>query len=533
MASGGLSTITILGCYVCANGLIVAAAALLAGIRALNDRLPRPLSYGQVLVIGRMLAVGVVVLPGLALWHGGSELSPLRAQVWAAPSMQAPAAVIADSARLDLGVNSEHALVPFAAAAIGAVLIVTTGLVVTLLSLIPEALATRRTIRSAHLIRSVGSVRILVTDEEQVPFAAWIPGRSFIVLPASLLLRPGDLRHALRHEGQHHRQGDTRLLYAALFGHALLGFNPAIHWFTRQLFELQEFACDEALARRPGHCAQSYCACLLRVAEAALAVRQSPLRSFMASWNAFGLKRRIEVALRSPARPLQGPAAACFSITAVALLMALSAVIAFPVRDLRLSRDDLARLVAATPGSSAWGLTVNEGVLTQLNLLLGTPDGRAFLRSSIRRMHAYEPGLRADLGKAGLPPELLAVPLVESGYQNLPARRSAGAGLWMFIGPTARQYGLTISTRQDERLNVSAETHAALQLLSDLRHRFRDWPLALMAYNTGATQVAAGMTANHTRDAWRLYQLGYGNDPDYLARTSAAMLILAHPGMLD
>lgn len=189
--------------------------------------------------------------------------------------------------------------------------------------------------------------------------------------------------------------------------------------------------------------------------------------------------------------------------------------------------------MATTPGSSAWGLIVNDAVLEQLNLLLGTPDGRAFLRSSIARMRNYAPDIRAELKRYELPPELLAVPLVESGYQNLPAGRGPGAGLWMFIGVTGRNYGLEVSASRDERLNISAETRAALHMLSDLKRRFRDWPLALMAYNSGASRVEAGINAAHTRDAWTLYQAGYGNDRIYLARTTAVMLILAHPRLLD
>jgi hypothetical protein len=69
--------------------------------------------------------------------------------------------------------------------------------------------------------------------------------------------------------------------------------------------------------------------------------------------------------------------------------------------------------------------------------------------------------------------------------------------------------------------------------VSDLQNRFRDWPLALMAYNSGASNVEAAMSATHSRDAWLLYRAGFGNDPDYLARTMAVTLILAHPRLLD
>jgi membrane-bound lytic murein transglycosylase D len=103
----------------------------------------------------------------------------------------------------------------------------------------------------------------------------------------------------------------------------------------------------------------------------------------------------------------------------------------------------------------------------------------------------------------------------------------------MFVASTARRYGLAVSGQHDERLDIAAETGAAMRMFSDLRRRFGNWPLALMAYNSGSAQVDAAMNATRTRDAWALYRAGYGNDPDYLARTTALMLILAHPRLLD
>jgi membrane-bound lytic murein transglycosylase D len=524
---------TIASLYLCANLLLVAAAASLAAIRALSAVLPRPLTYRHLLLIGRALAIAALLLPALATWRGGSNLSPLRAQVWSAPSMQAATDAMPDAARIELGVDSRHASLPLNAAAAATVVLVAIGLFIALRPLVSEARATVHSVRDAHVLRRIGQVRVLVSDHEHVPFGVWIPWRSFIVLPAALLVRPSDLRLALRHEAQHHRQRDTRYVYAVLLGRALFGLNHAAHWLARQLFELQEFACDEALSRREGHCARAYCACLLRVAEAALPAGQATLRSFMVGNRAFALARRMEAALRRPARPLRARAAVSVSALAVALLTALSSVIATPVQDRRLSHADAAGLAAVARSSSAFPLSVNDAVLAQLNLLLSTPDGLSFLRSSIARMRRYEPNILAALKRHGLPPELLAVPLVESGYRNRSLENSPGAGLWMFIGPTARRYGLEVSAARDERLDVRAETGAAMHLLADLRGRFRDWPLALMAYNSGAARVAAGIKAMRSRDAWALYRAGYGNDPDYLARTEAVILILANPRLLD
>jgi membrane-bound lytic murein transglycosylase D len=87
-------------------------------------------------------------------------------------------------------------------------------------------------------------------------------------------------------------------------------------------------------------------------------------------------------------------------------------------------------------------------------------------------MNHYQPGFLAEFKRYGLPVELLAIPLVESGYKNLPARRSAGAGLWMFITPTARHYGLEVSAARDERLDVMAETRAAMVMCRTCRIAF-------------------------------------------------------------
>lgn len=533
MASVGMSGLTIAHLYLCANLLLVAAAASLAGIRALSALLPRPLSYRHLLVVGRLLAISALLLPPLALWRGDGELSPLRAQVWSAPSMYAGTAALSGTARIELGLNAQHTSLSLNAAALATLLLFVIGSLITLVPLASEARATVRAVRNSNLLRRIGRLRVLVSDQEDVPFALWLPGHALIVLPAALLLHPVDLRLALRHEAQHHRAHDTRYLYAGMLGRTLFGLNPAVHWLSSQLTELQEFACDEELARRKGHCARAYCTCLLRVAESALSSRHSQMRSFMASNRGFALARRMEAILQRPARPLRAPAVALIGVLAIALLTVLSAVIATPVQDRRLWRADAERLVAAAQTSSAFPLEVNDAVLRQLNLLLGTPDGRAFLSSSIARMRDYQSGILVQLKQHGLPAELLSVPLVESGYRNLAPKIGSGAGLWMFIAPTARYNGLEVSAARDQRLDVGAETRAAVRLLSDLQRRFRDWPLALMAYNSGSARVEAAIGATRSHDAWALYRAGYGNDPDYLARTMAVILILANPRLLD
>jgi hypothetical protein len=184
---------------------------------------------------------------------------------------------------------------------------------------------------------------------------------------------------------------------------------------------------------------------------------------------------------------------------------------------------------------STFPITLNERVLEQLNLLLGTPDGRAYLAASLSREQRYKDFIAEQLKQYGIPPEMIAVPLVESGFRNLRPVKDPGrgAGLWMFIESTARQVGLEVTQRADERLSVQQETAAAMRLLSQLYLRFHDWNLTLLAYNTGEQNVATAMSETGSTDAWDLAGKGYENDPNYLPRVMAVILIIRNPALLD
>jgi soluble lytic murein transglycosylase-like protein len=103
----------------------------------------------------------------------------------------------------------------------------------------------------------------------------------------------------------------------------------------------------------------------------------------------------------------------------------------------------------------------------------------------------------------------------------------------MFIESTARRFGLTIETGRDERLNVASETDAALRMLSGLHAEFGDWRFALLAYNTGSERVRHAVRDRGAADAFRVAEQGYENDPGYLARVTAAVIVLKNTRRLQ
>lgn len=118
-------------------------------------------------------------------------------------------------------------------------------------------------------LRSIGNVRVVVSAECRVPFSvAWLRN-AYVVVPTHMLASASDVRMAIVHELQHHRQGDCRAAYVLEWLRAVFFWNPAIHHWRTRLGELQEFSCDEALIGRRPFEPYDYGRCLLAVAQAA------------------------------------------------------------------------------------------------------------------------------------------------------------------------------------------------------------------------------------------------------------------------
>jgi len=536
--------------YLSQNVLLVLAYGLLRCLRFASARLPRPLAYRHQLHCANWLIAVAVLAPLLAPLLSDPHLLPATAQVWSAPSLHALSGAAASVPGAMLSLTTTGTQLRLDLITQCALTICAGGLAIALTLLLIGARATRTLLSQAHLIRRSGALRILASSEASVPFSFWRPGRFFIVVPVSLLTRPEDLRIALRHEAQHHRQGDTWMVYAMGLLRGAYFLNPAVHLLNICVQELREFACDEAVIARHPVTARSYCECLLWVAENALvqtlpAVCMPMVDQRLAhrprSSTAAGerpeqlgskpptmLARRVEILLRSPQRRLHTLVAAALQAVAMVTLLVTGIALAATVQDRRVSPSEAAEMAAAARLNTSFPIVVNPQVVAEINRLVGTPDGRADLRASVSRMRTHETMIREKLEELSLPAELLAVPLVESGYRNRPQDGSAGhgAGLWMFVGPTARAFGMEVYPAHDERLNPALETDAATKLLAQLMAEFGDWNLALLAYNGGSDFVNRSIRAAGTRDAFELARLGYENDPHYLARVMATIIVM-------
>jgi membrane-bound lytic murein transglycosylase D len=98
------------------------------------------------------------------------------------------------------------------------------------------------------------------------------------------------------------------------------------------------------------------------------------------------------------------------------------------------------------------------------------------------------PQLKTIFAREHVPPELVWLAEVESGF-DARARSPAGAeGLFQLMPATAKSYGLSLWPF-DQRRQPAAAAVAAAAYLRTLHEQFGDWRLAVAAYNCGAGAV--------------------------------------------
>jgi len=126
--------------------------------------------------------------------------------------------------------------------------------------------------------------------------------------------------------------------------------------------------------------------------------------------------------------------------------------------------------------AAAQNLRVQEGMREQFH-------------NGLLRSRYYRTTMERVFRNAGLPPELVTLAQIESGFQGR-ARSGAGAvGIWQFTRDTGKKY-MKINRYHDDRLDPARETRAAASLLRANYETFGDWPLAITAYNYGSSGVA-------------------------------------------
>jgi membrane-bound lytic murein transglycosylase D len=102
----------------------------------------------------------------------------------------------------------------------------------------------------------------------------------------------------------------------------------------------------------------------------------------------------------------------------------------------------------------------------------------------------YYPMLEEVFDRHNIPLELKHLAVIESALNPIARSKCGATGLWQFMYPTGKMYGLNVTSYIDERSNVYKATEAAAEYLKSLYGMFGDWQMVLAAYNAGPGTIS-------------------------------------------
>lgn len=132
-------------------------------------------------------------------------------------------------------------------------------------------------------------------------------------------------------------------------------------------------------------------------------------------------------------------------------------------------------------------------------------------RAQVERMlglsEYYFPIMEEILDRYKMPIEIKYLSVVESALNTRAVSRVGATGLWQFMASTGIMYNLPVNSYIDMRCDPVKSSEAAARYLSDMYHNvFKDWFLALAAYNCGPGNVNKAIRrSGGKRSFWEIY----------------------------
>ncbi len=137
-----------------------------------------------------------------------------------------------------------------------------------------------------------------------------------------------------------------------------------------------------------------------------------------------------------------------------------------------------------------------------------TPRGEKQLTDALENAITYRLYVRKSLLEQGLPPELEYLPVVESNYKTHAKSKSGAIGVWQFMENSVKPF-LVLNDYVDERYDPWKSTNAALKKLTDNYNYFKDWPIAIAAYNCGTGAMIRALAKSPEKDFWYMVDHNY------------------------
>ncbi len=130
---------------------------------------------------------------------------------------------------------------------------------------------------------------------------------------------------------------------------------------------------------------------------------------------------------------------------------------------------------------------------------------RGYIIHMFSKGKKYFPQAKTIFDKYNVPHEFQVLPALESNFNANAVSPVGAVGYWQFMGELAREYGLKIGGKYDERKNFVKSTTAAAKFFRDQLDYFNgDILLTVAAYNCGQGRVRSAIKKSGVKnpDYW-------------------------------
>jgi membrane-bound lytic murein transglycosylase D len=154
-------------------------------------------------------------------------------------------------------------------------------------------------------------------------------------------------------------------------------------------------------------------------------------------------------------------------------------------------------------------------------------------RESVSRMmgvaQLYYPMFEEVMDKYNIPLELKHLAVIESALIPHARSRVGAMGLWQFMYPTGKMYGLNVTSYIDERCDPYKATVAAAEYLKMLYNMFGDWQMVLAAYNAGPGTISKAIRRSGGKKTyWEIRPYLPTETQGYVPAFIAANYVMTH-----
>lgn len=153
----------------------------------------------------------------------------------------------------------------------------------------------------------------------------------------------------------------------------------------------------------------------------------------------------------------------------------------------------------------------------------------SFTKKMLEKKNFYFPIFEKYLAKYNMPDELKYLSMLESGLNPKAISHAKAVGLWQFMKPTGKDFGLKVDEYVDDRMDIEKSTEAACKYFRQLYNIFGDWELVLASYNTGPGNLRRAIRrAGNVTNYWQLHPFLHKDTRAYVPQFTAIMYMMHH-----